>query len=415
MDKEDKTQRYGCPLVSFEDSKGDMKEDMGRASNPLGRPSAQGRTSTSAMKALEVRKSMSREVQSNRHWYFGMAAMMNPVSLQGRDLEPILSKPAELLDMELAFELAGAGLAGGLVVARPKKGATFHGVLHLFTDEDIEALDNIEIAMGRKDSARISATARAYTGELVPVTVYALKPEDVNQENQKPDQRYVDIMIEGARHFGVASSYIQYLRTIETLPRPDPSSLAGFPIPASVIPGANPMVPNDGKDGNPMQISLNGKVLEWVGPKDSEIFHFLMDTAAGTDITLSGAKMKYDPKYGMPDRYEDMTEEHCRFVEDHFCKMPFAAHMKVVGTSYKPDPSTRVDWKSIALLDTIAPRCILRSDALGGEFIDDSLVLGYDDMEILSDRRKATYFYRPLPEGNIKTQSKKFSFRSIGN
>jgi hypothetical protein len=54
--------------------------------------------------------------------------MMNPVSLEQRNLYPSESKPAEVQDYELAF-FGSQGMAE----ARFKKGASFHGVLHKMT------------------------------------------------------------------------------------------------------------------------------------------------------------------------------------------------------------------------------------------------------------------------------------------
>lgn len=50
---------------------------------------------------------------------------MNPVSLSNREIFPIESWPAEILDFKIYF----FGLMG-MAEAVPEEGQTFHGVLH---------------------------------------------------------------------------------------------------------------------------------------------------------------------------------------------------------------------------------------------------------------------------------------------
>jgi len=44
-------------------------------------------------------------------WYFAIGSMINPTSLSSRNLRPIESKPAELLDYTIGFHGPG-GMAG---------------------------------------------------------------------------------------------------------------------------------------------------------------------------------------------------------------------------------------------------------------------------------------------------------------
>ena len=61
---------------------------------------------------------------------------MNPVSLKGRDLVPLESRPAELLDFKIGF-FGKEGMATAL----PAPGESFHGVVHLMKDADMDVLD----------------------------------------------------------------------------------------------------------------------------------------------------------------------------------------------------------------------------------------------------------------------------------
>ena len=66
---------------------------------------------------------------------------MNPVSLKGRDLVPLESRPAELLDFKIAF-FGPEGMASAL----PSPGDSFHGVVHLMKDADMDVLDALEVS-----------------------------------------------------------------------------------------------------------------------------------------------------------------------------------------------------------------------------------------------------------------------------
>ena len=55
---------------------------------------------------------------------------MNPVSLENRELFPIESKPAEILDYKLVF-FGKLGMAE----AFPEEGQSFHGVVHTLNIE----------------------------------------------------------------------------------------------------------------------------------------------------------------------------------------------------------------------------------------------------------------------------------------
>lgn len=140
--------------------------------------------------------------------------MMNIVSLNERGLQPIESRPAEVQDYELCF-FGHQGMAE----ARHKEGASFHGVLHKMTHETMAKLDKSEGNVTRKP-----AKAKLYDGSIVDCCVYA---EDKDKKaaigegtvSNPPPRRYVEIMIEGAKHFKVKAEYITFLENHETVPR----------------------------------------------------------------------------------------------------------------------------------------------------------------------------------------------------
>lgn len=237
-------------------------------------------------------------------WYFAIASMMNKVSLNGRGLYAIESKPAEIQDHELIF-YGPMGIAAAI----PAEGKTFHGVLHKLTKEDMARLDQIEVSVTRSP-----AKARLYDGTLIDCAVYCEDPEKKKAasggEDRPPEQRYIDIMIEGCKMYGVSEEYIAKLGRMETRPRLDPKDFATFKVPENApTMTAEEVAKADGADAdgkkNPKYFSVNGKVIECLEGCPPQ-----MAAMWKGDITLQNAKAKYDPKYGMPEKLEDMTAEH---------------------------------------------------------------------------------------------------------
>ena len=82
--------------------------------------------------------------------------MMNPISLNNREIHPLESKPAEIQDYKIVF-FGSAGMA----CADPEVGASFHGVLHKVTAKEMMVLDKIESVY-----SRIPSKAKLYDGTI---------------------------------------------------------------------------------------------------------------------------------------------------------------------------------------------------------------------------------------------------------
>ena len=262
-------------------------------------------------------------------YYFAIASMMNNVSLNARGLFSLESKPAELQDHDIIF-YGPLGMAGAV----PAPGKSFHGVLHKLTADDMAKLDKIEMSVARRPGK-----ARLYDGALVDCSVYCDDPEKKKAtqqagKDQPPEERYVDIMVEGAAAHAVAEEYIAKLRAMPTRPRPNPADFIAFQPPAEGVPAwsfAEAMSKGDGADGKPHYFVVNGKVVELLDTA-SPLAKFLVG-----DITLQSAKMKYDPKYGMPESFEAMSDEHRAYIEDGMARTaqeggPMHGKLRLVAT-----------------------------------------------------------------------------------
>ena len=120
--------------------------------------------------------------------------------------------PAELLDFDLKLFSAT-----GFAEAVPVPGCSFHGVLHCVDDEMIDTLGKIEAGYNR-----VEGIARTYDGSKVCAIVYSANKELEELSKQPTNlltERYISIMVEGAKNFGVKQCHIDYLENCDFVPR----------------------------------------------------------------------------------------------------------------------------------------------------------------------------------------------------
>jgi hypothetical protein len=115
-------------------------------------------------------------------WYFAIGSMMNPISLKNRGIFPKKSMPAEVQDFELTF-FGKMGMA----CADVAPGKSFHGVLHLCSEDEMKSLDALEGIY-----TRIPSKAKLYDDSLVDCTVYSDPTGKIDHSNDKPPtERYI--------------------------------------------------------------------------------------------------------------------------------------------------------------------------------------------------------------------------------
>lgn len=255
--------------------------------------------------------------------YFAIGSMMNPISLKARQLHPVESYPAEILDYELLF-LGKMAMA----FAMPTPGKSFHGVLHKMTEADMKVLDGIEITY-----ERIAAVAKLYDGSTVSCTVYSSGVLFNNgtgghhSENALPGERYIDIMTQGCKHFGVKQEYIDWLQSLEVRPRTDPSEFKKLVIPEDCpLWTMKDVLIGDGKDERPLYATVNGKVVENFGvKKDSPYYDILvtkvnMQKEGQKSLEVLWATILYEPNYGVPSQDDrDYSQGHRDYIENLLC------------------------------------------------------------------------------------------------
>jgi predicted heme/steroid binding protein/gamma-glutamylcyclotransferase (GGCT)/AIG2-like uncharacterized protein YtfP len=251
-------------------------------------------------------------------WYFAIGSMMHPQSLEHRNVIPLESHASEIMDHRIYF-FSSIGFAEAI----PAQGQTFHGVMHLVNEPTMQNLDKLE-----QGYRRTTAMARRYdTNELVECQVYTRDPntERSPQVDKPPFQRYKEIMIQGAEHFGVDADYIAFLKNHPHQPRRQPAEFQSI---GEVPEGAETMTLEqvkeyNGMNGKPLYCTVNGKVMECLADPESEEFMFTMGLvkAHGQVYDISLGKLQYDTYYGAPEKLYDFTHEHSAYIEDLLCQI----------------------------------------------------------------------------------------------
>mmetsp|Transcript_80488 Transcript_80488/g.239870 ORF Transcript_80488/g.239870 Transcript_80488/m.239870 type:complete len:620 (+) Transcript_80488:73-1932(+) len=247
-------------------------------------------------------------------WYFATGSMMNPVLVEARDLRPRRSVPAQLMDFKLQF-LGASGFAANV----PESGASTHGVLHLMPPESMERIDEEE-----RGYDRVAGVARAYDGSEIRCVVYVVNPKNLSVQEAEavarakpPAERYIDRLVEGARHHGCAPEFVAWLRAQPCVPRKPASQLVSLDVRGVSATWSREDLARcrDPAVDGPWCFGLNGKVLQYTGPREGKAKKRLMEWS-GTDVTFRLAQEMYDPKYGMPRAPSDISPELALVQED---------------------------------------------------------------------------------------------------
>jgi len=271
--------------------------------------------------------------------YFAIGSMMNKTSLTMRDLKPTKSRPACLKDFELIF-----GMNYGMAAARRSPGQEIHGVLHRITAEELVKLDKIETWYVREKVKVVT-----YEGEMSKDTedaqayVYVFNPELVAKDpdlfkEHPPKERYMEILKEGAKEYGVDKDYVsKTLETAKFVPRKPKTEMKAFKLPRKEGSDEPIVLPNwtmadmkqkDTEDPDRVFIALNQNILQ-LDISEPCAHRGILQTSRGTQLAfIIAGKWIYDPKFGVPAIYENMTKDQCASVEDWFIEFFIVGDME---------------------------------------------------------------------------------------
>ena len=306
---------------------------------------------------------------ARHHFYFAIGSMCNPVSLLLRGIQPVTgcSVAGLLRGYRLAFH-GEAGMADIQPAADCEQAAEevaamygrtyashFHGVLHLISEPHLAVLDRIEAGY-----RRIVVHVELYDGSSQAAYAYQMYATPHLQRHGLPSERYVDIISRGCQHYNVCSQYVQWLRSLPCVPRPQQSQLLSLPLPLQPrLFTVSELAQCDGEDGRELCIAVNGKVLQYVGePVDSvppaccpasspsfDAYSHMKAEYAGRDVTYLLSLMCYEPLFPVASCAAEMSQQHKTRIEDMYarklaCLASFA--FEVVGT-LRDEPAQRTE------------------------------------------------------------------------
>jgi sulfite reductase (NADPH) flavoprotein alpha-component len=142
-------------------------------------------------------------------WYFGYGSNMDPTSLAAKGVRPHSSQRAVLPDWRMVFDLGHPfPHEGGMGNIHPDPGGLVRGVLHCCDDEHMAALDVAEgFGVGYD---RQVVLVRTDDDRSIEAVVYVGLPANLCAECL-PTQRYINILVEGARQFELDPEYVAWL------------------------------------------------------------------------------------------------------------------------------------------------------------------------------------------------------------
>jgi cation transport regulator ChaC len=144
-------------------------------------------------------------------WYFAYGSNMSPATfLERRGMKPVETRCAYIDGYRLCFGIPVGPGERGVANVVVEDAARTHGIAYLITVEDAERLDRSE------------GVPQLYQREPVQVLFDAGPPisgftyrSTIAVDGRKPSARYLDILLHGARTYGLPDTYIAYLEALE--------------------------------------------------------------------------------------------------------------------------------------------------------------------------------------------------------
>jgi len=120
-----------------------------------------------------------------------------------------------LKDFKLVFNYPGYPLVEpAFANLKPSKGSEVHGVAFAMSKASMERMDSIE----PEEYTKKKVTLQAYDGRELNGFVYYF---DKSSEEKPPSERYMSIIVTGARNAGLKEDYLTWLQSLETYKVPE--------------------------------------------------------------------------------------------------------------------------------------------------------------------------------------------------
>ena len=129
-----------------------------------------------------------------------------------RGIQPLEHRSGHIKGYRLRFNLEGRprGKAAPANL-HPDPDAEVWGVLYRITRRDLIRLDSTEGVPGRA-YRHVVIEAEDHNGRVIPAVTYIAQGKEVDG---KPSLRYITLLREGARTYGLPETYIRFLDGVE--------------------------------------------------------------------------------------------------------------------------------------------------------------------------------------------------------
>ncbi len=142
------------------------------------------------------------------HWYFAYGSNMSPaIFVDRRKMTPREALCARLDGHRLAFDLPIGPGERAVANVRVDPDAHVFGVAYRIDDEELARLDLTE-GVHRGLYARVPVVVTALDGTSIHATTYR---STRGVPGRKPSRRYLDLLLDGARHHGLPEDYVRTL------------------------------------------------------------------------------------------------------------------------------------------------------------------------------------------------------------
>lgn len=215
-------------------------------------------------------------------YYFGFGSNMSMASLRAKGVAPLFSRRAMLRGWRLRFNVQHffrheGGVGNIEHTGNPTDRVL--GVLHECPNEALERLDEAEAYGHGYDRIEVAVTPdepETGAGREIHALTYVGMPDFID-DRCRPSQRYLNIILDGARSAGLDKDYIQVLAN---QPIHKPGDYPAFVPP----PGEHPTFDRDSLAQRPHCTALYGAVFDMSEARP--LHEFLKVFFGGRDMTL---------------------------------------------------------------------------------------------------------------------------------
>ena len=181
---------------------------------------------------------VNKQQQDTFYNYFAFGSNMASSTMRNlRKLNPIAETAAILPQYELVFSIPGTPLMEpSWAAVRPTEDDTsvVHGVLYRLTEEDFvkvcqtegvpfayrlkrcQVIPYVGDGINAGETRRLSGQSSSSSSKTVVRAITLVDAnEDNNKQNIPPSQSYLNVLLRGAKEFGLDRNYVQYLESIE--------------------------------------------------------------------------------------------------------------------------------------------------------------------------------------------------------